>query len=66
MQIARDSNEFDSISTWGDNENFMKIVLLNLNLEEWIVFWNIKNEEVISQQNEQFRGRKMKSVIIIW
>lgn len=66
MQIARDSNEFDSISIWGDKENFMKIVLLNLNLEEWIVFWNIKNEEVISQQNEQFRGRKMKSVIIIW
>lgn len=66
MQIARDSNEFDSISTWGNKENFMKIVLLNLNLEEWIVFWNIKNEEVISQQNEQFRGRKMKSVIIIW
>lgn len=66
MQIARDSNEIDSISTWGNKANFMKIVVLNLNLEEWVVFWNIKNEEVISQQNEQFRGRKMKSVFIIW
>lgn len=59
MQSAKGLNKVDFISTWGDKVKFMKVVTLNLNLEQCVVFWNIQNEEVISQQNEQFRDRKM-------